>query len=368
MDGEERIALDRRAWGRIATLWLAVSIAWAPAALLASPGSRFDAAGLASALLLNLIHFAPWALSVPLFLGLARRFPIGRGPGGRRTVLMFALLALVVVPAFTSAGVIASRLVLGAIGGQGPAQALAGFGSAVLITGLFAVPTYLALVAIGQTMAFVERDRRRERLLSRARADALRAQVSPHFLFNALNAIAALGYADPKAADQAMVRLAGLLRATLDRPERTSLRDEVALVADQVELHRLLLGERLGFGLDVAADAWEAEIPALLLQPLVENALVHGLSRLPEGGTLSLAARRDGETLRIEIANDAPKAADEVPKARIGLANVRERLDAAFPGRAGLDYGQSADGEVRVRLHLPYASAAAGAQEGEAAE
>ncbi|WP_162806762.1 sensor histidine kinase [Sphingosinicella terrae] len=353
MDGDERLWLDARGWAKVAALWAGISIAWTPATLLIGPGAVFEVAALGSALLLNLIHFAPWALSVPWFLALARRFPIGVGPSGRRHVALFALLSLAVVPLFTAAGTAVSRLLLGAAGGLGPGEALAGFWQAVLITGLFAFPTYLALVAIGQTMAFVERDRRRERLLSKARADALRVQVAPHFLFNALNAISALGYSDPAQADRAMVRLAALLRATLERPERTSLRDELMLICDQVELHRLLLGDRLTFDLEVEADAWKGEVPALLLQPLVENALVHGLSRLPEGGRLTIVATRDCDDLIIEIANDAPARAGESPRPRIGIANVEARLAVAHPGRSTLDFGL-AGGRARTVLRLPF--------------
>ena len=344
--------LGRRGWARVALLWLLAAAAWTPAALLTGPEPSWTPAALAAAFLQMLVHFAPWAASVPLFLALSRRYPIGVGRSWSAT-LVFAALAAVTVPLFTAAGVAAARLLLALAGAVPAAQAFAGFWQATLLTGLFALPTYVALVAIGQTIAWFERFRERERLLGEARSQALRAQVTPHFLFNALNAISALGYSDPARADRAMVQLAGLLRATLDRPDFTTLRDEIALLVDLVELHRLLLGDRLSFDLDVAPEAWGARLPTLLLQPLVENALQHGIARLPGGGTLRLAAARGGNRLEVEVRNDAPPAGGEADRSGIGLANVRGRLASAFGTGGTLDFTRS-ETEAVATVRLPW--------------
>lgn len=338
-------------WRPIAVAWLGVAAAWTPAALLASPDSQWSLSSLLAAFVQMLIHFAPWALAVPLFHRLSRRWPIGLGQSGRN-MASFAMIGLVAIPVFTAAGVVAARLLFGTLRGIAPEAALTGVGQATLITGLFALPTFAALVAIGQTMAYFERYRERERLLADSRASALRAQLAPHFLFNALNAIAALGHYDPRRAEHALVSLSGLLRDTLDRPDRTRLRDEVAFIADYVELHRLLLGDRLTFELDIGTDAWDAELPALLLQPLIENALVHGISRLPAGGMLTVRARTDGGRLEIVVANDAPAEAHAGKRSGLGLANVRQRLAAIHGPAAELSF-ERGPAAARAALRLP---------------
>lgn len=347
-----RVAL--RHWRRILAIWLIAALAWTPAVQLSSarPGLSLGAGLLA--FLQTFVHFAPWALATPLFLGLSRRFPVGIG---RRVpaALVFAALGLAIIPLFTAIGVLLTRS-LAVAGGSIPSGALFdGYGAAVLITGLFAAPTYAAMVGIGQTVAYLERDRARERLLSRARDMALRAQIAPHFLFNALNAISALGYRDPALADAALVRLSALLRSTLERPAWISLRDEIALVADYVELHRLLLGDRLDFALAIAPDVWNARVPSMLLQPLIENALVHGLSRLPKGGAIRLEAGLSGNRLRIEVTNDAPAESGRSGTGT-GLENVRRRLAAAYGDRADLVFART-DSNAHVILLLPLEAA-----------
>ena len=335
---------------QIAAMWLLAAVVAAPASHMIDAPHDHSPGTLALALLQSLAHYAPWALSTPLFVRLSRAFPIGVGSTAR-SLGIFAAAGLVLTPLFTAAGVVRARLAMLPLAGAEPSQLFQDLGSPILITVLFALPTYVALVAIGQTIAYLDRYRQRERLLSEARAAALRAQIAPHFLFNALNAISALGYRDPAKADQAMVQLAGLLREILDRPMQVAVRDEVAVIADYVELHRLLLDDRMAFDLDVAPTAWDARMPAMLLQPLVENAIVHGLSRLPDGGTLSLSITHDERTLRVAIANDAPAAATP-SREGIGLGNVRRRLAAAYGDHAGLQLERT-PGVVLATMHLP---------------
>jgi two-component system sensor histidine kinase AlgZ len=352
--GHEKIG--RLGWQRIALVWLLIALAWTPAAALTSGGPLDGPAAVAVAFLANLVHFAPWALAIPGLLALSRLYPIGLGHTARSASL-FVLIGLVLIPAFSALSVAAGRLMVVTLRGLPAETALTGLGQPILVTGLFAIPTYVAVVGIAQTIAYLERFRQRERLLSQARAEALRAQIAPHFLFNALNAISALGYSDPARADEAMVRLSGLLRQTLEREQWSTLRDEIALVADYVELHRLLLGDRLSFELSVAPDAWNAPLPSMLLQPLIENGLAHGLSPIPEGGTLALSAAIHGDAVRIEVVNDVDPERASRPGTGIGLANVRERLAASFGEQASLDFAVS-DGTAVAILSIPRLAAA----------
>ena len=348
---EPALRLTLRHWRRVAAVWLLAAAAWTPAAQLSGQAPDQSPIAIFGSFATMILHFAPWALATPLFLALSRRFPIGLGRTAPN-ILLFALLGIVLTPLFTAIAVALARAVMIAFFDLAPGRAFDNFGTATLITAFYAAPTYVAVVAIGQIIAYLERYRARERLLSRARAEALRAQIAPHFLFNALNAISALGYRDPKLADRALVRLSGLLRDTLERGDWTNVREEVALIADYVELHRLLLGDRLDFKLDVGAGAWDARLPSMLLQPLIENALAHGVSRLPEGGTVGLAVGHADGVLRIEIANDAP--AETGPSGTgLGLANVRRRLAATYGERAGLDFERS-DRDARIVVTLPF--------------
>lgn len=343
--------LGAAAWRRIGLFWLLIALAWAPAAAFTS-GERLDGpAGLLLAFAVNLLHFAPWALSIPLLLRLSRAWPIGLGRSARHAAL-FVLIGAALIPAFATVSVVAGRALVMLLRGLPADSILSGLSGPILVTGLFAIPTYVAVLGIAQTIAYLERFRQREHLLSEARAQALRAQIAPHFLFNALNAISALGYSEPARADEAMVRLSGLLRQTFERGPWSTLREEIGLVADYVELHRLLLGDRLTFDLAIAPDAWDAPLPTMLLQPLIENALVHGISSLPEGGTLSVsAAIHDGE-VRVEIVNDMPSDGSSRPGAGLGLTNVRERIEASFGDRGGVSLALD-DGFAFAVLSIP---------------
>lgn len=354
--GEAKAGLGRRGWRRVGLVWVLIALAWTPAAALTGGGPLDGPAVLAIALLANLVHFAPWALAIPGLLALSRRYPIGLDRAARN-IAVFILIGLLLIPIFSSLSVAIGRVLVVTLRGMPAEAALSGIGQPILITGLFAIPTYVAVVGIAQTLAYLERFRQRERLLSQARADALRAQIAPHFLFNALNAISALGYSDPARADEALVRLSGLLRQTLERRQWSTLREEIALAADYVELHRLLLGDRLSFELKVAPEAWSVPLPSMLLQPLIENGLSHGISTMAEGGTLTLAAAVEGDTLRIEMINDVDPTREARPGTGIGLANVRDRLAASYGARGSLDFAV-AEGMAVATLLLPRLAAA----------
>jgi two-component system sensor histidine kinase AlgZ len=227
----------------------------------------------------------------------------------------------------------------------------------VLITAFYSVPTYVAAVAVGQALAYFERYRLRERLLARAELRALKAQLNPHFLFNALNAISALGYRDPARADEAITKLAAMLRVSLkERGELIALKDEVAFVQDYLGLYALLLPGHVLLMIEVEPAAWEAAVPSMLLQPLVENALLHGLAALKEG-RLKITAKRDGACLKLELRNDAPKEVAPSDGSGIGLSNTRERLRVLFGDEARLTFARGAVDAV-VAVVLPFAEAA----------
>lgn len=187
-----------------------------------------------------------------------------------------------------------------------------------------------------------------------AELKALRAQINPHFLFNSLNSISALTTLNPQGARDMCIQLSDFLRRSLGLGERqsVSLREELDLVRTYLSIEKTRFAERLSLDWDIDPDALEVPIPPLLLQPLVENAIKHGISALPEGGTLRILVRVDGPAVRIEVENPRDSDAD-VPKGLgLGLRQVRERLKGRYGTTGGFD-ARSDDGTHRVTLRIP---------------
>ncbi|WP_376695669.1 sensor histidine kinase [Wenzhouxiangella sp. EGI_FJ10305] len=198
------------------------------------------------------------------------------------------------------------------------------------LVGGFAVSRYLALQDRWQKQVVAE---------SRARLDALQASIRPHFLFNSLNTIASLVHDKPDQAEQATLDLSDLLRTGLRSGATQSLADELELVRGYLRLEALRLGERLNVDWDLADDLpLDHELPALLIQPLVENAIVHGISRLPGGGTLSIRGELSSrKRLRFVIENPVPaEESASAPGNRTALENIRQRLELAWEEGAHL--------------------------------
>jgi len=195
-----------------------------------------------------------------------------------------------------------------------------------------------------------------EGLLHQSQLEALRSQLNPHFLFNALHSMAELVHTDPKLAEQLLVRLGELLRQVLQSSNRqeVTLAEELEFIRGYVEIEQMRLGERLRVNWDVDAALMQARVPSLVLQPLVENAVQHGIAAASGPGTLSIAARRDGEFLQLEVRDNGPGPVRGAPERSqgIGLANTRARLQRLYGERQSFEI-QTAEGMV-VRLRLPF--------------
>jgi two-component system, LytTR family, sensor histidine kinase AlgZ len=194
---------------------------------------------------------------------------------------------------------------------------------------------------------------------AKARFDALQARIRPHFLFNSMNTIASLIPQHPADAERAVENLSDLFRAALGNETATStLGAELDLVRRYLDIENLRLGARLRVELDVAALPLEMPVPALLLQPLIENAVYHGIQQLPDGGTISIQGRRIERGVEISIRNPCPP-----PNRRSGgrhgmaLANTRARIEYHFGRRGGLDIDAGAETfTCTLRLPIPEAS------------
>jgi hypothetical protein len=205
---------------------------------------------------------------------------------------------------------------------------------------------FWCLIAVGSAIAANRRSRahelresRLEAELARAQLDALRLEIQPHFLFNTLNSVAAL--IRRRSNDRALevvLGLSELLRATVDRSDRhlVPLREEVEFVERYVALQKTRFADRLRVAFDVAADVAELPVPWLVLQPLVENAIRHGVAPRAGGGSIEVRARLEQGALVLEVADDGPGPGAEESAAGIGLRNVRSRLQQLYGDAASL--------------------------------
>jgi two-component system sensor histidine kinase AlgZ len=220
---------------------------------------------------------------------------------------------------------------------------------------------YLLVAALHYLLAAFEESRRAEaqalefQLLSRdAELRALRAQIHPHFLFNSLNSISALTGTNPEGARRMCVLLGDFLRAslTLGAKDRIPLSEEVGLAEGLLAIERVRFGPRLGCERRVEEDALPCLVPPLLLQPLVENAVTHGLAQLIEGGTVTIEARCRGGRLELAVENPRDPDAPRRKGTGVGLDNVKRRLAALYGHEGGLDVRD--DGKTfRVEVSLP---------------
>jgi two-component system sensor histidine kinase AlgZ len=335
----------------IAIAWGVVALAYTPPVILMNQGG--DAAP-AWPLMFVLIAagFLPWALATRPLIRLCAAEPLGSGADARR-ILLFVLTGLVALPLLALVGTALGQTALSLLStgrldvdGQ---RILA----AATINAFFSVPTYIAVIGVGQALVYVDRTRTRERLLARARLDALRAQIDPHFLFNALGAIAQLAHRSPDSAERAIGRLSDVLRSTLSTDDAAvPLSAEIATLMDHVELHRISMASELELRLSIEPAACGAMVPALILQPLVENAVTHGLSRLTADAWLAITATVAGDRLSVEVANARPAQAAPSRGLGIGLSNVAERL-AALHGEAATLTIDVGDGRFAARIELP---------------
>lgn len=193
-----------------------------------------------------------------------------------------------------------------------------------------------------------------------ARIHALQARIRPHFLFNSMNTIASLIRGNPAAAEQAVEDLADLFRASLaEARPRITIGEELAIARVYERMEQQRLGDRLRVHWQVDAIPADAAIPSLTLQPLLENAIYHGIERLAEPGVVEVVARHEADMLYLTITNPLPAGnGPERTGHRIALGNIRERLALAFGSRATLGI-ETGPGYFRVTLAFPYQSATA---------
>ncbi len=228
----------------------------------------------------------------------------------------------------------------------------------------FNLAVYFVIVSIVQAFNQFRRTQERERKaaelearLAQAKLQALRMQLHPHFLFNTLNAISTLVHKDPHAADEMIVNLSELLRAALDttNDQEVSLRRELEFLDRYLEIQQVRFGDRLRVEKLVDAAALDGKVPTLILQPLVENAIKHGIEPQTNSGLIEIGAWRREDRLRLRVHNNGvPIRAVARESMGIGLANTKARLEELYGSGGQILLTSGADGGFTVEMEIPY--------------
>ena len=365
----------RLSWWRAAAVWTVVALLFAAN----SSASRVLAgrpAPFAALLAFSWLSWIFFALITPPTAWLVRRFPLDR-TGWRRGIAVAAAAGLAVLPAMALWDTLVARAlgrvvdlaqVLGALAGMRFADL---FEQLLLRNSAVTLTAFAALVAALHVAAL--RGRLRERGLEQARLEtqlaesrlaALKAQLQPHFLFNTLNAIAALVHTRPDSAERMIVLLSDLLRASLSSgaDHEVPLRDELGLLERYLEIELMRFPDRLRVAAEIDPETLSAAVPPLILQPLVENAIRHGISRRAACGTVTVRTRREAGTLVVEVADDGVGVGGDgtpAPGRGLGLANTRARLHELYGDGAGMSLQANDGGGALVRLTLPWRPGAA---------
>jgi signal transduction histidine kinase len=226
------------------------------------------------------------------------------------------------------------------------------FGIAIQLLLYIDLLTYWAIVG----MYLALRSSHLRTSLAEARLAALRAQLNPHFLFNTLNAISTLALkGDQRAVTETIGRLSGLLRAALDEhTEEISLMREIEFLEDYLAIQRVRFADRLCVETQVAPDALDGLVPTMILQPIVENAIKHGVNAQRGRGHVSVTAVRNNGSLVIEVCDTGPGFRSVAAPAGIGLTNTRARLEQLYGARCLFEYGSRPEGGASVRISIPF--------------
>jgi two-component system, LytTR family, sensor kinase len=226
--------------------------------------------------------------------------------------------------------------------------------SMVLFGGFYADwLAYWAATGVIHAIEYYRESRERELEATQLALENLRSQLQPHFLFNTLQSISTLIHRDPAAADRMLTDLSDLLRLSLrsTASQEVPLSEELDFLQRYLEIMRVRFGDRLVIRVDVSTDVLNAMVPSLVLQPIVENAIRHGMADRPDVGHVAVSGRRSGAALQLEVSDDGPGLHATTPGNGIGLANTRERLNRLYGGRGGLELIE--EGGLTVRLTIP---------------
>lgn len=303
-----------------------------------------------------------WFALTPLVLKLSDRFPLQRGKL-LRSVAVHAIAA----PLFNIANIVLFVIARGLITGprlesRSLFESLWNFVITEFHGGML---VYWVIIGVSQATDYYRRYRERELLASnletrlvKAQLDALRMQLHPHFLFNALNSVSVLMRKDVDAADRMLLQLSGLLRVTLARnaAHEIRLRQELEILERYLEIEQIRFQDRLTVRMRVDPSALDALVPQLFFQPLVENAIRHGISDRETGGVINIRAERQNGMLCLQVRDNGPGL--NVPRGNlvegVGLSNTRSRLEYLYGSGSRFEVGDADEGGLIVTAAFPF--------------
>jgi two-component system LytT family sensor kinase len=336
---------------------------------LLDPNRGFNGIFSSAPIVMAFIDSAFWALLTPVVFSLASHYPIERGQLAPRICLFFCVGMLIAVAVDVVTGFLrydVFHLVRGRFADAGPVWRL----QHLWFMNEFLY--YIAILAGGiardyflryqarreQTILLQAQAAQLQAQLADARLAALRTQLNPHFLFNTLHAVSALVERDPRGVRRMIARLSELLRTTLDGADEQEvpLEQELTFTHRYLEIMQIRFQGRLAIESQVEPAVLDALVPNLILQPLVENAIKHGVSKIDEEGRIEIHARRDGERLVLCVRDNGPGISDSVLRAAegIGLRNTRERLLELYGSEQSFTLRGAEDGGVVAEVIIPF--------------
>lgn len=307
-----------------------------------------------------------WAALTPVVLWLARRFPFSR-ERWVRTLFLHAGAGVLISVFQLGAYLVALQLLLG-----DAERTFASFGNwwqMVVASFHFNFLLYSTIIGLSHALNHYRQKRERELAaaqleaeLAQAQLDALRLQLQPHFLFNTLNTISVLMLKDVARARQTLGRLSELLRTLLKHSEahEVTLKQELEFLENYLEIERARFPDRLNVSIHADPAALNARVPSLILQPLVENAIKHGIAPRAEAGRIEIRAERLNGSIRLEVRDDGAGMlsvnAIDGAATRVGLSNTKSRLERMYGGGCSLELSDAPGGGTLVSILIPFAS------------
>ena len=354
-------------WGLIFGGWAIIGVFFAGRNIVSSI-SRGAPIAWAEGVFFELIYWLVWGFFTPVIFWFARRYYIQRRPR-IRSVLALIGFGLVVAPLHTALEAAINMLIAWRVlhtPTERLQQVLGAMPTIILIESFTGLITYAVIVGFFYTFDYYQKFRERELIaaqlggrLAQAELQNLKMQLQPHFLFNTLHAISVLMQEDVPSANRMLVRLSELLRMTLDSAgaQEVTLKEELEFLGRYLEIEQTRFQDRLSVKFAVSPATLDARVPNLLLQPLVENALRHGIARRARAGRLEIRAERESNYLLLEVRDNGPGLPTD-PEAEIvkgvGLSNTRARLEQLYGLSHRFEIANAEGGGVLVTVTIPF--------------
>jgi two-component system LytT family sensor kinase len=330
-----------------------------------APGEQLESGHAAKLLVLNLAYWYIPAVMIPAVVHVARRFPLDEA-GRRAHAILAHITGALTFAALDFAGMMGARFLLWDNAGKWYGATWAQFLQRRLFEQLdWSLMVYALIVGASHAIAFYHESQQRklasaqlETRLMEARLKTLEAELHPHFLFNTLHAISTLVHRDPESADRMISRLSDLLRITFDRSgeAKVSLKEEIEFLQKYLDIEQTRFQDRLTVNVRIDPDALDGEVPRMILQPIVENAIKHGITSRKGGDRIQITAGRAGDRLWMQVHDNGGGLQVRTLRALrtgVGLSNTRARLDCLYGRHYRLEFSDT-HGGLAVLIEIPF--------------